>query len=122
SPACKDALKDARARFSSLRADLPSEAPEQLIQATVTNIQRTIEQRRRWTRRVMTGAIGTLAAAVLILVGLHVGTANMVPNSVNMAVLGQRDLLAATMASLRIRLTDHDRKQPLANVPVKVEL
>ena len=122
SPECKDALQEARARVRSLRAELPCEAPEQLIQATVANIQRHIEQRRRWTRRFLTTAIGTLAAAVLIVVGLHVSTANMVPTSINMAVLGQRDLLAATMASLRIRLTDHSRNQPLADVPVTIEL
>src|SRR5437870_5417773 len=40
----------------------------------------------------------------------------------NMAVLGQRDLLASTMSSLRIRLTDHNTKQPLANVPVTIDL
>jgi alpha-2-macroglobulin-like protein len=123
SPACKAALSEARSRFSSLRADQPAEASEQLIQSTVAGIQRDIDGRRLRKRRILFGMLGTLAASLLIVGGLHLSTAFLSPTVVNMAVLGQRDFLAATQASLRIRLTDRSAaNQPLANVPVTLEL
>ena len=124
SPSCKAALDEVRGRFTALQAaPPPSEAPERLIQATVQRIQRTIDHRRRTTRRIMTGLGAALAASVLILLGLTIATTRLAPTPVNMAVLGQRQLLAATMASLRIRLTDRTAgDKPLANVPVTIEL
>src|SRR4051812_41233168 len=66
SPACKAALAEARGRYQSWRADRPTEAPEALIKATIGRIQRTIQDQRRWRRRIVTSMVGTLAAMVLV--------------------------------------------------------
>ncbi len=122
SPECKSALEEAQRRLSALQSQPPVEASEQLIRATVEQINRTVQVRRTRSRRVLIGMAGALAASVLILSSLHVYYSNLTPSPIDLAVLGQRDLLAATMSSLRIRLTNAPTRQPLAGVPVTVEL
>jgi hypothetical protein len=123
SPALQAALDAARRRLRTYRAEAPNEAPEPLIRATLDRIQRNITDQRRRTRRVLIGLGGVLAASILAVIGVQVAAALVSTTPVNMAVLGQKELLAATMASLRIRLTDHAAGQkPLANVPVTIEL
>ncbi len=121
-PECQATLEEARRRLTALQAEPPTEASEELIQATVERIDEVVQARRSWKRRILTGAIGTLAAGVLVLAGLHIYYGTLSASSTDMIVLGQRDLLSNTTSSLRIRLVDSTTKKPLANVPLTVEL
>jgi hypothetical protein len=120
--ACKLAVEEARKRLALLRATPPTEAPPALIDATLRHIDETTKRRARRNKWTLAVAFGTAAAAVLVLASLHVYTERMQPSPYDLVVLGQRDLLAGTSASLRVRLVDHNTNTPIAGVPVTVEL
>jgi hypothetical protein len=121
-PACKKALADARRRADLLRAVPPREASGQLIQATLEKIDAHQLRRRRRVRRAIAAAVGVFATAAALLIGVQVYCANLSPSTLDLVVLGQRELFAATNASLRIRLVDRKTGAPVAGVPVTVEL
>jgi uncharacterized protein YfaS (alpha-2-macroglobulin family) len=121
-PECKQAVADARKRLALLRAVPPTEAPPPLIDATMRHINDTLRRRARLKKRLIHGFFGAAAAAALVLALAHSYTQHMQPSPYDLAVLGQRDLFAATTASLRVRLLDRTTNRPVANVPVTVEL
>ncbi len=67
--------------------------------------------------------VSAFAAAVLVLLGATLYYANLTANTIDLLAFGQTRLLAATTASLRIRLVDRGgRGTVLAGVPVLVTL
>src|SRR5262249_45119842 len=78
--------------------------------------------RRRLRARALWGAGLAAAASVLALVGLHLHYFTLKPTSYDLLVLGQRQLLSATTASVRIRLVDRASQMAVPGVPVVVEL
>jgi uncharacterized protein YfaS (alpha-2-macroglobulin family) len=121
-PACKKALEDARHRLAALQAVPTCEASGQLVQATLEKIDAQQLKQRRKVRRFFGSVAGAIAAMTLLLIGAHVYYWNLTPTTPDLLVLGQRELLTATNASLRIRLIDHKTGAALAGVPVAVEL
>jgi alpha-2-macroglobulin-like protein len=121
-PACRTALDEARRRLAALRSVPAKEAPQTLIQSTLARVnQPPVKRPVRWRRWVL--AIGApVAAAVLVLACLHVYYLNLAPNSIDLSVYGQSQLLAGAGGSVRVRLMDHRRGTALAGVPVTIEL
>jgi alpha-2-macroglobulin-like protein len=120
--ACKAALDEARRRLAALQA-LPLVEPSgELLAAALRRIDAHEQKRRRFRRRFL---LGTAAALLLAAVGLgaaHLYYLGLAATPYDLIVLGQRDLLAATTGSLRVRLVDRQADAPLAGVPVTVEL
>src|SRR5262245_15461374 len=122
-PECRKALDRARRRAGALQAVPPTEASRELVTATVEVIDEHQRQAGRRRGRVLWGGLGTLAACVLALVGLHLYFATLKPGSLDLVVLGQNQLMASTMASLRVRLVDRGAdRAAVAGVPVVVEM
>lgn len=119
---CEAALAEARKRAAAFETVPVCEASEELIRNTVANVEQHAEtsiQVRKW---VKLGVFGSVAAAVLILGGLHLYYLNLAPSSYDLLVLGQQQLLAGTPGALRVTLTDRKTGQPVAGAPVRVEL
>src|SRR5262249_26787651 len=122
---CETALEEARKRQTALQSVPPVEASENLIQSTLAALDRQAErdQKHRQTWRKMLWSAGSaVAAAVLLLVGMHIYYANLRPSPYDLTVLGQNRLMADSNASLRIQLRDRSRSTPLTQVPVSVQL
>src|SRR6185437_14141400 len=96
--------------------------PSAVITATLQKIDQHEQQRRQRRRRRLRSAGGLVAAAVLVLGGLHVYFLNLKATPYDLVVLGQRQLLPDAMSALRIRVMDRARDMGLAGVPVTVEL
>ena len=121
-PVCKVALDEARRRQAALAALPPSEASEQLVQATLKHIDTRDQERQRW-RRVMFWRIGpAVAAAILLLIGANLYYGLMKPTPYDLVVLGQNQLIAGGKHSLRIRLINTKTGAAIAGVPVEVQL
>jgi hypothetical protein len=121
-PICKVALEEARKRFATLETLPTCEASEQLVRATLQNIDRH-EQRGRRRRKILGfGVLLPLAASILLLTGFQAYYTNLAPTSFDLRILGQSKLMAGTPGSLRVRLVDQKNGQPVANVPVDLEL
>ena len=73
-------------------------------------------------KRILASFVGISAAAALLLLTAQLYTQHMKVSPYDLAVYGQTDLLAATSASLRVRLVDHNTNRPVAGVPISVEL
>jgi uncharacterized protein YfaS (alpha-2-macroglobulin family) len=121
-PECKQAVEDARKRLALLRAVPPTEAPPRLIDATMRHLTDTLRRRARLKKRLLLGFFGAAAAAVLVLAVAHAYTQRMKPSPYDVALLGQSDLIAATSASMRVRVVDRSSNPPVPNVPVTVQL
>src|SRR5262245_58630202 len=121
-PICKVALDEAQKRFTALQAVPPSEASEELIQATLKRIDEHQTWRRRLLRRLLWPALAAAAVVVAVLAGLHWHYAHLSATPYDLTVLAQRSLLSGSNASLRIRLMDVSTNTALANIPVVVEL
>jgi hypothetical protein len=121
-PACRAALDEARQLRAALQTVPPSEASPSLLAATLGRIDDHERRRRRRIHRIVLGTLGTLAAVALFLIGAQVYFSNLSASTIDLVVLGQRELMAATPGSLRIRLVDRNGNRPLAGVPVTVEL
>lgn len=121
-PSCRAALDAARQLRAVLQAVPPSEASPQLLAATLRGIHAHERRRQRRFRHFVFGTLGTVAAAALVLLGLQIYYSNLTASPWDLVVLGQDRLMAATAGSLRVRLVDRKANQPLAGVPVTVEL
>jgi hypothetical protein len=119
---CRAAVEAARRRLTALRAVPPVEAGAPLVRATADAVNERAARDRRRARRFLWGSVAAVAASVAVLAGLHWYFATRQPTPYELTVLGQRDILAGTMVSLRVRLTDHRTGLPLADVPVRVAL
>lgn len=120
---CARALDQARRRLAILRAVPSTEPSAGLVQNTLERIDDHSARKPRLGKRFWIGVVGTLAASALLLLGANLYYANVLTaGSIDLVVLGQRDLLAATTASLRVRLADRSSNTLLAGVPVVVTL
>jgi len=121
-PACGAALAAARQRLTALQALPAREASAGLVQAIVGRVQRYNVQRRRLRRAFGWGTLVTTAAAVFVLVAMHLHYARLTPSPYDLAVLGQTRLFPATAGSMCVRLVNRATGAALAGVPVDVEL
>ncbi len=100
----------------------PSEASGRLVSDTLRRLSDHDQKRRRWRIRFFVGSFAVLAASALLLIGAQMYYNRLTASPYDLVVLGQRNLLAATNSSLRIRLMNRAGDSPLAGVPVVVEL
>jgi hypothetical protein len=122
-PVCKAALVEARRRLTALKAVPPVEASGQLVRATVERVETHVQKQGKGVRKYALYGAGGLAAGVLILFGLqYMFYHRVAPTPFDLTVLGQKELLASTMSSLRIRLTDRPGNNAIAGAPITVEL
>jgi uncharacterized protein YfaS (alpha-2-macroglobulin family) len=121
--ACARAMKQARHRFAVLRAVPPIEPSANLVQNTLDRIASDRQRRRVLRKRYLWSVVSTLAASLLLLLGATLYYANLKPTTIDLLAFGQSRLLAATTASMRIRLVDRAGSGTiLAGVPVIVTL
>ena len=115
---CQVAMVEARRRLEALQTLPVVEAPESLIRAAQSKIDRY--RRRRWTPV----RVGLLAAAVFFIMfaGLHVYYLTLSASFYDLRILGQSEWLAESGASLRVLLVNHDSGQPIEGVPVEIDL
>jgi len=118
---CKVALEEARQRLTAMEAVPSCEASGQLIQATMQKID-DHEHRSRRARRYLLWVLVAPAAAAAILAAVHFYYLNLSPTPYDLAVFGQTKLLADTMGSLRVRLSNRLSGVALAGCPVTIEL
>lgn len=121
-PVCKVALAEARKRQNALGSVAPSEASEDLIQATLRHIETRDQQHRRHRRLLFACVLPAAAAVLVLLVGANLYYGLMKPTPYDLVVLGQDQLLASAHNSLRVRLINHITGTPVAHVPVEVVL
>jgi hypothetical protein len=121
-PDCQRALAQAHLRREALRSVPPSEAAPQLVKDTLDHIAGHEQRRKRRRRRTLWGAFGALAAGLAVLAGLHLYYHNLEPSPYDLVVLGQRQLLAATSATLNVRLVNRAGGHNVAGWPVVVQL
>jgi anti-sigma factor RsiW len=146
-PVCKEALEQAERRKKALEAVPPEKAPEPLIQETVTKAEPpavipiredAVPVRRRTPpqpkpervplmskkfRRYLYSTVFAVAASVaIILTSMHLYYTRLEPTPYELSLLGQRQLLAGAPGSMRVRVTNHQTRQPVPNVPVDLEL
>jgi hypothetical protein len=119
---CDAALGAARRRLALLRSVPPVEPSAGLVPATMGRIEDARSRRRRVGRRVAWGSLGALAACVLLLTGLQIYYSRLRPTGLDLVVLGQRELLTSSRASIRVRLTDRQGNVALSGLPVLVSL
>ena len=115
---CRTALEQARGRFEALRAVPPEQPSPQLVEKTVEAVQR----RRAAVKRVFKWLTGSAAAAALALTVLSAYYQHLKPTPYDLVVLGQTDLMLTSMASMRVRLMNHDTQGPVEGVPVSMTL
>jgi uncharacterized protein YfaS (alpha-2-macroglobulin family) len=121
-PACRAAVDEALQRLTALRSAPPVEASAQLIQATLDRVEAHQRKARRLRRWLLWGELTAVAASVLLLLGFQLHYNRLSASPYDLTVLGQNELLAATNASLRVLLLDRASGNPVAGVPVVVEL
>ena len=115
---CQVALEEAQARLEAMQALPMVEASEELIRAT----ERRIEQHRAPIVTIPRVVLSMVAAAVLAIACMHVYYVNLSPSPYDLRVLGQTELLAASDASVRVLVLNHDTGEPIEGVPVRIEL
>jgi alpha-2-macroglobulin-like protein len=118
---CMAALVATRRRLEAVRAAVPP-LPEVLLQATLQRVEAADRRQRRLRRRVVASVAGGLAAAAMLLAGLQWYFETLRATPYDLVVLGQRTLLAAAPASVRVRLINRATGTAMAGVPVTVEL
>lgn len=119
---CCQALELARRRLRLLQAVPSVEPSAALVPATLERIQTHEARRRRWRGHLAWGMLASLAASALLLTGLQLYYTLLRPGTIDLIVLGQNQLLAATSAALRVRLVDRQAGMVLSGVPVVVSL
>ena len=117
---CKVALEEARKRQAAFETVPACEASEGLIRGTLARID-TYEGKRLRGRRLFARILLPAAAAAALLLGaLHIYYANLTVSPADIRVLGQNQLLAGALGSLRIRVVDHFSGLAMANIPVRI--
>ncbi|MBY0524859.1 MAG: hypothetical protein K2R98_15750 [Gemmataceae bacterium] len=120
--ACQTALEEARRRMATLESLPALEASETLIRATMTRIDHVETTRVRRKRILAWSFLSGAAASILVLAGLHFYYWYMQPSPYDVVVFGQNQLYAAAHGSVRVRVMNHVTNQPMADVPVEIEL
>jgi len=132
-PICRVALDEAKKRFAALRLLPPGEAGELLLARAElwidqqisldlhrpVRLPRTMRQ-RKWTAGWIITATFLVAAALIGSLDAFYARLSASPH--DLQVLGERKLLSGADSSLRVLVFDRDRNQPLADVPVTIEL
>ncbi|MFO0930531.1 MAG: MG2 domain-containing protein [Gemmataceae bacterium] len=121
-PACGRALDLARRRLALLQAVPAVEPSAALVPATLEHIHDYQYRRTQRRNRIAWGLLGSLAACTLVLIGLQMYYALLRPGTIDLLVLGQNQLLAATRTSLRVRVVDRNGGAAMTGVPVVVAL
>ncbi len=121
-PVCKVALEEAEKRLAVLQTLPAAEPSEQLIQATLNNIDTDEQRRALRRRRVRRALIWSAAAAILIVAGLHLYHWSLAPSPFDLRVFGQTRWVGGALAGLRVQVRDHDRDAPIENATVRIEL
>jgi hypothetical protein len=126
-PSCGAALEDARRRLAALQAVPPTEASEELVRNAVAGVERHERRRRRRRVFVLGGLAAAFSAAAAVLVAVHLHFANLSPTPMDLKVLGQTQLLAGSLASLRVQVIRHFPESPGSStrsqgVPVEIAL
>ncbi|HTU25593.1 MAG TPA: MG2 domain-containing protein, partial [Pirellulales bacterium] len=117
-PICKVALEEAEKRLALLESVPPAAvSPELLARAE----EQLAARRRPRFRRSQLVAFAALAAALLIAC-CHLYIAKSGVSPYDLRVLGQNELVADSDASLRVLLVNHDTLQPIAGMPVSIDL
>ncbi len=117
------ALARARARLGLMQALPPAEPAVDLAQRTMQNLEDTDARWRSLRRRAVLSMGLAVAASIMVLVGAGVYYSGLKPTGPDLALLGQRDLLAASNAVLRVRMTDRKAGgAAMPGMPVSVEL
>jgi hypothetical protein len=126
-PTCGAALEEARKRLTALQAVPPTEASEELVRDTVAGVERHERRRRRGRGYVLGGLAAAFATAAAVLVSFHLHFANLSPSPIDLKVLGQTQLLAGSLASLRVQVIQRVPNSPDSSlryqgVPVEIAL
>lgn len=116
-PICSAALEEARKRLAAMQALPAVEPSEGLLRATEFRIAR---QPRIWP--VWRGIWASIAAAALVIIAFHVYYASLRATPYDLRVLGQDKFLAGSEAALRVVVMNRATEEPLAGVPVEIEL
>lgn len=120
--ACWAAREAALRRLAAVRTLPATPVPETLVQGVLQAVNATEQRKRRLRRRVMTVFGGALAAAALLLACLQWYFQSLAATPYDLVVLGQRTLLTAAPAALRVRLVNRTTGAALAGIPVTIEL
>jgi hypothetical protein len=138
-PICRVALEEAQKRVAALKTVPASEAGDDLLARTELLIddhiareaareaprlqpaqaEKQLQRRRMYRMGVVAGLFG-VAAVVIATLQVHYETLSASPY--DLQVLGERQLLPGELSSLRVMLFDHNRSEPLSDVPVTIEL
>lgn len=136
-PICKVALDEARKRFDALQTLPTLEAGEELLskaedwldqqisRAALHESRTSLQQNQkpspsRWTPgRIV---VSLIALAVVFIATLDVYYSTLSPSPYDLQILGEQELLSGIDSSLRVMVFDRERKLPLKNAPVSVEL
>jgi uncharacterized protein YfaS (alpha-2-macroglobulin family) len=119
---CREALDAARRRLAAIQEVPPTEATPELVEATLDRVREEPRPLSRAWQRTLWYALTGMAACALVLLGSWWHYSGLSASPASLVVLGQRDLLAQTNSSLRVRLFDRKTHAALAGVPVTVEL
>jgi uncharacterized protein YfaS (alpha-2-macroglobulin family) len=119
---CRRAVEQARRRHRLLQSIAPSEPSTTLVARTIQYIADHGERQKQFRRRLAGGVFAVLSAAAVLLLTCNLYYSLLQPSTLDLILLGQRELLAATNASARIRLIDRKNGSGVAGVPIRVEL
>lgn len=119
---CGRALDAARRRLAAMQALPTIEPSAELIDATLERVADAPPWQNPLGRRFWGGVVGALAASMLLLAGTQLYVGQLQASPIDLVVLGQRELLAATTASMRVQLTNRSTSGVLAQVPVLMTL
>ena len=115
---CKVALEEARRRFEAVQSLPAAEASDRLIRAAEAKIASYRPPKITLARAGMLAA----AATVFLFAGLHVYYLTLTASPYDLKVLGQKELLAGSEASLRVLLSDRVNGNPIADAPMEIAL
>src|SRR5690242_11975349 len=84
--ACGRALEQARRRLGLLQGVPPAEPSTELVRSTLDRVDRYEKRQRTLQRRFAFAAVGSLAAMLLVLVGLQAYYTNLKPTGYDVVV------------------------------------
>ncbi|MBS0203879.1 MAG: DUF1559 domain-containing protein [Planctomycetes bacterium] len=139
---CRAALADAQQRFDALKSVPPCYADGELLARTDDWLDKQIERssgsslkhfseplpptpdrepaNRRWA--AFRAIVATFVVAAVLIQSLKFYYNGLSPSPYDLQILGERTLSPGTESGLRILVFNRKRQQPLADVPVTVEL
>ncbi|HVW00039.1 MAG TPA: MG2 domain-containing protein, partial [Planctomycetaceae bacterium] len=138
-PICQVALDEAHKRFAALSSLPMSEAGDDLLARTEAQIDAMVarsaaarerqelaakaeDQRRRRVYAHLGVVAGVFGVAAIFIGMVQAYYANLSVDPYELQVLGERKLLPGELSSLRVLLFDREHNEPLADVPVTIEL